>query len=79
GSACGNHVFLCLCAHDLGCVCFSHLTHPSLSPSHIVGGQNAQNGAWPWQASIRYNGAHICGGSLITGEWVVSAAHCFNQ
>uniref|UniRef100_A0A8C8SF58 Peptidase S1 domain-containing protein n=1 Tax=Pelusios castaneus TaxID=367368 RepID=A0A8C8SF58_9SAUR len=75
-------------------ISFSHLTHPSLSllgaeeiqstcgqsmaTSRIVGGQNAQNGEWPWQASIRYRGSHICGGSLITEQWVVSAAHCFN-
>ncbi|XP_067391392.1 serine protease 33-like [Emydura macquarii macquarii] len=50
-----------------------------VASSRIVGGQNAQDGAWPWQASIRYKGFHICGGSLITEQWVVSAAHCFNR
>ncbi|XP_038260725.1 serine protease 33-like [Dermochelys coriacea] len=62
-----------------GAVEFQSTCGQSATSSRIVGGQNAQNGVWPWQASIRYKGFHICGGSLITEEWVVSAAHCFNQ
>ncbi|XP_058520166.1 serine protease 40-like [Ochotona princeps] len=45
----------------------------------IFGGQAAGPERWPWQASLVYNGRHMCGATLIASNWVISAAHCFQR
>merc|ERR1719309_263004 len=47
--------------------------------ARVVNGENAVPHAWPWQISLRVNGRHICGGSLIDKDWVVTAAHCVDR
>ncbi|XP_073757859.1 putative serine protease 42 [Callorhinus ursinus] len=42
----------------------------------ILGGKEAEEGKWPWQVSVRINEKHVCRGSLITQQWVLTAGHC---
>ncbi|XP_051968311.1 serine protease 33-like [Xyrauchen texanus] len=45
--------------------------------NRIVGGSSASDGAWPWQVDIQNDQGHVCGGTVIKENWVLSAAHCF--
>ncbi len=48
----------------------------------IIGGHEAEAGAWPWVAALIHSDVqslyygHFCGGALIDATWVITAAHC---
>ncbi|KAK7071888.1 hypothetical protein SK128_021709 [Halocaridina rubra] len=44
--------------------------------SRIVGGTEAVPHAWPHQVALFIDNLYFCGGSLISDEWVMTAAHC---
>ncbi|XP_078092323.1 trypsin-like isoform X1 [Mustelus asterias] len=44
----------------------------------IVGGYECAKHSVPWIVSLNV-GWHMCGGSLISPDWVVSAAHCYQS
>ncbi|UXI21493.1 hypothetical protein NH340_JMT07436 [Sarcoptes scabiei] len=49
--------------------------------NRIYGGQDANPMEFPHQVSlqVRFLDSHICGGTLIDQQWVLTAAHCFSR
>jgi len=42
----------------------------------VIAGTTPPRGAWPWQILLTYKRFPMCGGTLISPRWVVTAAHC---
>ncbi|CAK8697276.1 uncharacterized protein LOC143451751 [Clavelina lepadiformis] len=46
----------------------------------ILGGRTSRDNKWPWMASLRLPGMnHVCGATLVRSQWLISAAHCFQE
>ncbi|XP_026102994.1 complement factor D-like [Carassius auratus] len=56
-----------------------HLTLTAHVNVGIVNGSEAKPHSRPYMVSIQSNGIHVCGGSLISDQWVLTAAHCWNR
>jgi trypsin len=42
----------------------------------IIGGDYATEGQFPYQIGLYIDGSGFCGGSLISADTVLTAAHC---
>nr|XP_036669627.1 melanization protease 1-like isoform X1 [Drosophila suzukii] len=54
-------------------------SHRSDNYGMIAGGENTGIFSNPWMVSIIVGGTPICGGSLITSRFVLTAAHCISR
>ncbi|XP_017464128.1 PREDICTED: chymotrypsin-1-like [Rhagoletis zephyria] len=61
-------------ARDIG-----RVTNSNSIEGRIIGGYAIEKGVAPYQASIQNTfGEHVCGGSIIAPQWILTAGHCMD-
>ncbi|XP_060534922.1 trypsin-1-like [Cylas formicarius] len=65
----------------IGILAITATANPVIPGGRVADGEDAQLGQFPYEVSIQKNTAgfiiHYCAGSIISPEYIVSAAHCF--
>lgn len=76
-----------LATSALGFMLLSVISHAEIAQAKIANGSNTTISQAPWQValatlSVNANGSsysRFCAGTLISNQWIVSAAHCFED
>jgi trypsin len=73
--------FGCCSFLSFACACASATTDGRpvgdvADDERIVGGERIDIVEAPYQVSVRIDGGHRCGGSILADDWVLTAAHC---
>ncbi|XP_038178213.1 probable threonine protease PRSS50 [Arvicola amphibius] len=56
-----------------------HFCGSSHEPDPTLRDPEAMTRRWPWMVSVQANGTHVCAGTLIASQWVLTVAHCLTQ
>jgi secreted trypsin-like serine protease len=67
-----THQVLYSCNASAPCGCSSQ----PATLTKIVGGENATANTWGWAVSLLLNQTWLCGGTILSSSWVLTAAHC---
>ncbi|XP_071642195.1 chymotrypsin-1-like [Temnothorax longispinosus] len=60
----------------LACLVFIALAYAIQGDPSPYGGKDAPIGKFPYQVSLRYNGKHYCGGSILNNRNILTAGIC---
>ncbi|XP_026465560.1 chymotrypsin-2-like [Ctenocephalides felis] len=56
--------------------CLVALSFGASLENRIIGGEDAKDGEYPHQISLRFQSRHTCGGSILHSLYILTAAHC---